>query len=91
MTGNSQDRLALARERSGRAKPERMEIVRLEYAPAPRDLSREAAPLVYLIAPALRFHPTTDVLHRYLSRDMEIICVGLAKSWRSGLRVMFRQ
>jgi hypothetical protein len=50
-----------------------------------------AAPLVYLIAPALRFHPTTDVLHRYLSRDMEIICVGLAESWRSGLRVMFRQ
>jgi hypothetical protein len=42
ITGNSQDHLALARERSGRAKPERMEIVRLEYAPAPRDLSREA-------------------------------------------------
>jgi hypothetical protein len=40
---------------------------------------------------ASRFHPTTDVLHRYLSRDMEIICVGLAESWRGGLRVMFRQ
>jgi hypothetical protein len=42
ITGNLQDHLALARERSGRAKPERMEIVRLEYAPAPRDFSREA-------------------------------------------------
>jgi hypothetical protein len=28
ITGNSQDHLALARERSGRAKPQRMEIVR---------------------------------------------------------------
>jgi len=50
-----------------------------------------AAPLVYLIAPALRFHPTGDVLHRYLSREMEIIRVGVAESWRRGLRVMFRQ
>ena len=50
-----------------------------------------ASPLVYLIAPALRFHPTTDILQRYLSRDMEIIRVGLAESWRRGLRVMFRQ
>ncbi len=50
-----------------------------------------AAPLVYLIAPALRFHPTSDVLHRYLSREMEIIRVGVAESWRRGLRVMFRQ
>lgn len=48
-------------------------------------------PLVYLIAPALRFHPTTDALQRYLSRDLEIIRVGLAESWRRGLRVMFRQ
>src|SRR6202795_4371605 len=55
----------------------------LELQPAP--------PLVYLIAPALRFHPTTDILQRYLSRDMEIIRVGLAESWRRGLRVMFRQ
>jgi hypothetical protein len=50
-----------------------------------------APPLVYLIAPALRFHPTTYILHRYLSREMEIIRVGLAESWRRGLRVMFRQ
>src|SRR5258708_2815559 len=41
ITDNSQDRLALAVERFGRAKPERMEIVRLERTPGPRDLSRE--------------------------------------------------
>ena len=28
---------------------------------------------------------------RYLSRDIEIIRVGLAESWRRSLRVMFRQ
>jgi len=56
---------------------------RLELQPAP--------PLVYLIAPALRFHPTTDALQRYLSPEMEVIRVGLAESWRRGLRVMFRQ
>ncbi|HET6931750.1 MAG TPA: hypothetical protein VFI45_15590 [Candidatus Acidoferrum sp.] len=50
-----------------------------------------APPLVYLIAPALRFHPTADILQRYLSREMEVIRVGLAESWRRGLRVMFRQ
>ncbi|HKM66826.1 MAG TPA: hypothetical protein VJX70_06640 [Candidatus Acidoferrum sp.] len=55
----------------------------LELQPAP--------PLVYLIAPALHFHPTTDILQRYLSPEMEIIRVGLAESWRRGLRVMFRQ
>lgn len=55
----------------------------LELQPAP--------PLVYLIAPALRFHPTTDILQKYLSPEMEMIRVGLAESWRRGLRVMFRQ
>jgi hypothetical protein len=55
----------------------------IELQPAP--------PLVYLVAPALRFHPTTDVLLRYLSPEIEVIRVGLAESWRSGLRVVMRQ
>jgi hypothetical protein len=50
-----------------------------------------AAPLVYLVAPALRFHPTTDVLLQYLSSEMDVIRVGLAESWRRGLRVVLRQ
>ena len=48
-------------------------------------------PLVYLVAPALRFHPSTDTLLRYLSREMESTRVGLAESWRRGLRVVMRQ
>jgi hypothetical protein len=50
-----------------------------------------APPLVYLIAPALRFHPSTDTLLRFLTPEMEVIRIGLAKSWRRGLRVMMRQ
>jgi len=48
------------------------------------------APLVYLVAPALRFHPTTDTLLRYLTPEMEVVRVGLAESWRGGVRVVMR-
>jgi hypothetical protein len=53
----SSDRLALAVERFGRAKPDRPEIVRLGYTPGWRDITREGhcEQLCYLIAPALRF------------------------------------
>jgi hypothetical protein len=47
-------------------------------------------PLVYLVAPALRFHPATDTLLRYFSRQFEVVRVGLAESWRRGLRVVMR-
>jgi hypothetical protein len=50
-----------------------------------------APPLVYLVAPALHFHPTTDTVLSYLARELEIIRVGLAQSWRRGLRVVMRQ
>ena len=48
-------------------------------------------PLVYLVAPALRFHPATDALLRYLSPEVEVVRVGLAESWRRGVRVVMRQ
>jgi hypothetical protein len=48
-------------------------------------------PLVYLIAPALRFHPSTDELLKYLSPEIEVVRVGLAESWRRGLSVVMRQ
>ncbi|HEY2119846.1 MAG TPA: hypothetical protein VGH37_11725 [Candidatus Acidoferrum sp.] len=48
-------------------------------------------PLVYLISPALRFHPCTDTLLRFLTPEMEVIRVGLAETWRRGIRVMMRQ
>jgi hypothetical protein len=52
---------------------------------------QQAAPLVYLISPVLRFHPSTDAVLRYLTPEMEIIRIGLAEGWRRDLRVMIRQ
>jgi len=49
------------------------------------------APIVYLVAPALRFHPATDTLLRYLTPELEVVRVGLAESWRRGMQVVMRQ
>jgi hypothetical protein len=50
-----------------------------------------APPLVYLVAPALRFHPATDELLGYLAPEIEMVRVGLAETWRRGVRVVMRQ
>jgi hypothetical protein len=50
-----------------------------------------APPVVYLVAPALRFHPATETLLRYINPRMEVVPVGLAESWRRGLSVVLRQ
>ena len=52
---------------------------------------QDAPPLLYLVAPALRFHPSTDVLLRYTSPEIEFVLVGLATSWRTELHVVMRQ
>jgi hypothetical protein len=41
ITAYSEQRLALAVERFGRARPDRLEFIRLEFDPSARDLSRE--------------------------------------------------
>jgi hypothetical protein len=48
-------------------------------------------PLVWLVAPALRFHPATDTLLKYLSPEFCVTRIGLNESWRRGLKIMFRQ
>jgi hypothetical protein len=50
-----------------------------------------APPIVYLVAPALRFHPATDTLLRYLSPELQTVRVGIAERWRRGLHVVMRQ
>jgi len=68
---------------------ERGDFARYGYFPGIE--LHSAPPLVYLVAPALRFHPSTDVLLRYLSPELEMVRVGLAESWRRGIRVVMRQ
>ncbi|HKO05360.1 MAG TPA: hypothetical protein VJW51_11455 [Candidatus Acidoferrales bacterium] len=48
-------------------------------------------PLLYLVAPGLRFHPATETLLRFVSREVEVVRVGLNENWRQGVRVLFRQ
>ncbi len=49
------------------------------------------APLLYLVAPGLRFHPATETILRYFSSEVEVTRVGLNENWRQGLKVVFRQ
>jgi len=49
------------------------------------------APLLFLVAPGLRFHPATDTLLSFLTPEMEVVRVGLAEDWRRELRVVLRQ
>lgn len=65
------------------------EIARYGYFPGIE--LQKTPPLVYLVAPALRFHPSTDELLKFFSPEIEIVRVGLGESWRRGLRVVMRQ
>ncbi len=49
-----------------------------------------AVPLLWLVAPGLQFHSSTDTLLRYLSPEVKVTRVGLNESWRRGLQVVFR-
>ena len=62
-----------------------------EYGYFPGVELQSQPPIVYLVAPALRFHPTTDTLLRCLHPDLEVVRVGLTENWRCGLRVVLRQ
>jgi hypothetical protein len=48
-------------------------------------------PLLFLVAPGLRFHPATDVLKKYVTPEIELVRVGLNENWREGLQVVLRQ
>ncbi len=52
---------------------------------------QKTPPIVFLVAPALRFHSTSGLLLRQLSQSIEVVRVGIAESWRRGLRVVMRQ
>lgn len=48
-------------------------------------------PLVWLVAPALRFHSSMETILRYLSPEIQVTRIGMAETWRRGLKVVFRQ
>ena len=51
---------------------------------------RGDAPRLLLIAPALDFHPKTEVILRHFAREVEVERIGLGVEWRKEPKVMFR-
>jgi hypothetical protein len=68
---------------------ERGEFQRFGYFEG-RELSSEK-PLLFLVAPALHVHPTTDVFLRYISPEIEWEFAGIDERWREGVKVIFRK
>jgi hypothetical protein len=67
----------------------RGEFQRCGYFPG-QQLSTEA-PMLLLVAPVLRVHPTTDILLRYLAPEIPCELAGIDERWREGVRVVFRK
>ena len=51
----------------------------------------EDDPRLYLVAPALRVHPATDVVLRYLSPRVDWELVALDERWRRQIKVVWRK
>lgn len=51
---------------------------------------RDQPPLVYLVAPTLRVHPSFSTLARCIAPDIEIYRFDINEDWRAGVRVMRR-
>jgi hypothetical protein len=54
-----------------------------------REISNES-PLVYLVAPTLRVHPSFNTLARSIDPEIEIYRFDINEDWRAGVRVMRR-
>ncbi|MGZ4813950.1 MAG: hypothetical protein ACXVZV_00975 [Terriglobales bacterium] len=51
----------------------------------------EKPPMLMLVAPALRIHPTTDRLLRYFSKEIDWELVAVNEDWRDGVKTVFRK
>ena len=51
---------------------------------------RDEPPLVYLVAPTLRVHPSFQRLAQCIANDIEIYRFDINEDWRAGVRVMRR-
>jgi hypothetical protein len=47
-------------------------------------------PKLLLVAPALAFHPTNEIVLRYFSSDIQVERIGVNSEWESSLKVVFR-
>ena len=68
---------------------EREEFQRFGYFSG-RTLS-SAAPLLLLVAPALRIHPATDTILSYVSREVDFEPIAIDEHFRNEIKVVFRK
>jgi len=68
---------------------QRREFQKFGYFPA-KELSPKD-PLLFLVAPTLRIHPSTDTLLRYLSPKVSWTLIGIDERWRTNLKPIFRK
>lgn len=51
---------------------------------------RPEPPRLFLVAPALEFHPATETILSFFAPVVDVERVGVGVEWRKGLQVMFR-
>lgn len=68
---------------------ERGEFQQFGYFPGLQLSQRK--PLLLLVAPSLRVHPSVDTVLRYLSPEIEWSLAGVDERWREGIRVIYRK
>jgi hypothetical protein len=71
-----------------RANP-KSDLQRFGYFPGKQ--VRPDAPLLYLVAPALRIHSATEIVLRYISPAVDWTLIALDERWREKVRVVFRK
>jgi hypothetical protein len=50
---------------------------------------RPEAPRLLLVAPALEFHPSNEIVLRFFSSEVDVRRIGMGLDWRREVRVMF--
>lgn len=48
-------------------------------------------PRLYFVAPALRIHPVTETVLRFLKPEVEWTLIGLGEHWRTEMQIVFRK
>ncbi len=51
----------------------------------------QAPPKLILIAPALEFHPKTELITRYFGKQIQLECIGVNATWRTAVKKRYHQ
>jgi len=57
----------------------------------PGRIIADQPPLLLLVAPVFRFHPTFDLVARCIDARIPVYKIGIAETWRRGVKVVYRE